>query len=127
MDAFALLYDSDRSAAAAIRAAGKPLENLARFEDKFREASAQLDAARITVEDLGMTLRDYAAGIEASPDRLAEIEDRLALLDRLRRKYGATLVEVAAFGEDVARKLNEVINRDEVLKDLRKQLAAAGE
>jgi DNA repair protein RecN (Recombination protein N) len=37
------------------------------------------------------------------------------------------LAEVAAFGEDVARKLNGVINRDEVLKDLRKQLAAAGE
>ena len=127
MEAFGLLYDSERSAAAAIRAAGKPLENLARFEEKFREAAAQLDAARITVEDLGTTLRDYAAGIEASPERLAEIEDRLALLDRLKRKYGATLAEVMAFGEDVARKLNEVINRDEVLRDLRKQLAAAAD
>jgi DNA repair protein RecN (Recombination protein N) len=127
MEAFALLYDSERSAAAAIRAAGKPLENLARFEQKFREAAAQLDAARITVEDLGTTLRDYAAGIESSPERLAEIEDRLALLDRLKRKYGATLRDVMAFGEDVARKLNEVINRDEVLRDLRAQLAAAAD
>lgn len=126
-EAFALLYDSERSAAAAIRAAGKPLETLARFDEKFRDAAAQLDAARITVEDLGTTLRDYAAGIEASPERLAEIEDRLALLDRLKRKYGATLQEVAAFGEDVARKLNEVINRDEVLRELQKQLAAAGD
>ena len=127
MEAFALLYDSDRSAAAAIRAAGKPIESLSRFDEKFREAAAQLDAARITVEDLGTMLRDYAGGIEASPERLAEIEDRLALFDRLKRKYGATLAEVAAFGEDVARKLNEVINRDEVLRDLRRQLAAAAE
>jgi DNA repair protein RecN (Recombination protein N) len=127
MEAFALLYDSERSAAAAIRSAGKPLETLARFDEKFREAAAQLDAARITVEDLGTTLRDYAAGIEASPERLAEIEDRLALLERLKRKYGATLAEVVAFGEDVARKLNEVIHRDEVLVELRRDLAAAGE
>ena len=127
MEAFALLYDSDRSAAAAIRAAGKPLEHLSRFDEKFREAAAQLDAARITVEDLGTMLRDYAGGIEASPERLAEIEDRLALLDRLKRKYGATPAEVIAFGEDVARKLHEVINRDEVLRELRKQLAAAAE
>jgi DNA repair protein RecN (Recombination protein N) len=127
MEAFALLYDSERSAAAAMRAAGKPLETLSRFEEKFREAAAQLDTARITVEDLGTTLRDYAAGIEASPQRLAEIEDRLALLDRLKRKYGATLAEVQAFGADVARKLNEVINRDQVLAELRKQMAAAAE
>jgi DNA repair protein RecN (Recombination protein N) len=127
MDAFALLYDSERSAAAAIRSASKPLETLGCFEEKFREAAAQLDVARITVEDLGITLRDYAAGIEASPERLAEIEDRLALLERLKRKYGATLADVVAFGEDVARKLNEVIHRDEVLVELRKELAAAGE
>jgi DNA repair protein RecN (Recombination protein N) len=127
MEAFALLYDSEHSAAAAIRAAGKPLETLARFDEKFREAAAQLDAARITVEDLGTTLRDYAGGIEASPERLAEIEDRLALLERLKRKYGATLADVVAFGEDVARKLNEVTHRDEVLAELRQELSAAAE
>ena len=57
--------------------------------------------------------------INASPERLAEIEDRLALLDRLKRKYGKTVAEVIAFGEDVARKLAEVEDRDEILKTLR--------
>jgi len=37
------------------------------------------------------TARDYADGIDASPERLAEVEDRLALLDRLKRKYGKTV------------------------------------
>ncbi len=74
-------------------------------------------SARATVGDAGATLRDYAEGINASPERLAEIEDRLALLDRLKRKYGQTVAEVIAFGEDVARKLSEVEDRDEILKD----------
>jgi DNA repair protein RecN (Recombination protein N) len=56
---------------------------------------------------------------------LAEIEDRLAILDRLKRKYGKSVAEVIAFGEDVARKLAEVEDRDEILKTLRADLEQA--
>src|SRR6266478_3807702 len=58
---------------------------------------------------------------------LAELEDRLALLDRLKRKYGPTLAETIAFGEDVRRKLTEMENKDEVLRELRVKLAAAAD
>ena len=71
------------------------------------------------------SLRDYAEGINASPERLAEIEDRLAQFDRLKRKYGKTIADVIAFGEDVARKLAEVEDRDEILKTLRAELDKA--
>jgi DNA repair protein RecN (Recombination protein N) len=77
------------------------------------------------VGDVSASLRDYAEGINASPERLAEIEDRLAQLDHLKRKYGQTVAEVIAFGEDVAGKLAEVVDRDEILKQLRVELAAA--
>jgi DNA repair protein RecN (Recombination protein N) len=58
---------------------------------------------------------------------LAELEDRLALLDRLKRKYGPTLAETIAFGEDVRRKLAQMENKDEVLRDLHTKLAAAAD
>jgi DNA repair protein RecN (Recombination protein N) len=74
------------------------------------------------VGDVSATVRDYAEGINASPERLAEIEDRLALLDRLKRKYGKTIADVMALGEDVGRKLSEVEDRDETLKALRNTL-----
>jgi DNA repair protein RecN (Recombination protein N) len=70
-------------------------------------------------------VRDFGDKIQASPERLADIEDRLALLDRLKRKYGASVSEVIAYGQDVAAKLSEIENRDTVLVDLRKQLAEA--
>jgi DNA repair protein RecN (Recombination protein N) len=74
---------------------------------------------------LSASLRDYAESIDASPERLAEIEDRLALLDRLKRKYGKSVAEVVAFGEDVCRKLVEVEDRDENIKVLRATLDEA--
>ena len=81
--------------------------------------SSSLPRPAPLVGDVASSLRDYAEGINASPERLAEIEDRLALLDRLKRKYGKTVAEVIAFGEEVARKLAEVEDRDEILKALR--------
>jgi DNA repair protein RecN (Recombination protein N) len=120
--AFDQLYESDTSAESTLRAALRNVEELARFDARFADAAQQLAAARATTSDIGATLRDYAEGINASPERLAEIEDRLALLDRLKRKYGKTVAEVIAFGEDVARKLSEVEDRDEALKTLRAEL-----
>jgi DNA repair protein RecN (Recombination protein N) len=127
INAFDLLYEGNASTSSSLRAAQKHLEELARYEPKFQEALAALESARISVEDVGATLRDYAGGIQASPERLGEIEERLALLDRLKRKYGPTLEQTIAFGEDIRRKLSEMENKDQVLLELRAMLAVAGD
>jgi len=127
MNAFDLLYEGNGSTASSLRAAQKQVEELTRYEPKFQEALAALETARISVEDVGATVRDYAGGIHASPEHLAQVEDRLALMDRLKRKYGPSLDEVIQFGADVARKLSEVENKDEILRQLRAELAGAAE
>jgi DNA repair protein RecN (Recombination protein N) len=128
MSAFDQLYEGSASAEAALRDAVRNVEELARYDQRFTESAQQLASARATISDIATALRDYAEGINASPERLAELEDRLALIDRLKRKYGKTVAEIIAFGEDVARKLAEVEDRDEILKTLRaerEQSAAA--
>jgi DNA repair protein RecN (Recombination protein N) len=125
MGAFEQLYEGGASAEVALRAAARNVEELARYDGRFAEAAQQLESARATLGDLSAILRDYAEGINASPERLAEIEDRLAALDRLKRKYGKTVAEVIAFGEEVERKLVEVEDRDEILKALRAGLDEA--
>ena len=127
MAAYDALYESNTSAAASIRIATRQIEELSRFDDQFREAVPELESARITIEDIGARLRDYAEDIEASPERLAEVEDRLAALDRLKRKYGPKLEDVIALGDELERKLNEMENKDEVLRKLRADLASAAE
>jgi DNA repair protein RecN (Recombination protein N) len=127
INAFDLLYEGNASTSSSLRAAQKHVEELVRYEPKFQEALAALESARIGVEDVGATLRDYAGGIQASPERLAEIEERLALLDRLKRKYGPSLEQTVAFGDETRRKLSEMENKDQVLLELRALLAVAAE
>jgi DNA repair protein RecN (Recombination protein N) len=79
----------------------------------------QVKSVRAVIEDTSFTVRDYASRAQASPNRLEEVEDRLELLNRLKRKYGPSLEQVLAHGQEVAAKLAEVENRDQLLLELR--------
>ncbi len=127
MSAHEFLYESDRSAESALRSAEKNLEELARYDPQFTESVQQIKSARAAVDDVGATVRDYASRIQASPDRLAELEDRLEVLNRLKRKYGSSLADVLAHGQDVSAKLAEIENRDQLLVDLRADQARAAQ
>ena len=127
MGAYDVLYDGSASAEVALGAALKHLEEVARYDGRFADATQQLISARAVVGDVGETMRAYAEDIQASPERLGEIEDRLEVLDRLKRKYGPKLEQVLAHGEEVTRKLEEIENRDETLKKLRGDLHRTAE
>ncbi|RZU39203.1 DNA repair protein RecN [Edaphobacter modestus] len=118
MSAHELLYESENSAETTLGAALKHVEDLARFDARFQAAAQQLGTAKATVEDVDAEVREFAENMNAAPGRLEEIEDRLAALDRLKRKYGQTLAEVMAFGDEAARKLAEVDNREALLEEL---------
>ena len=86
-----------------------------------------LEPALIAIQDASYSLRDYLGRVEANPARLEEIETRLEAIDKLKRKYGKSVEEILAFGEDVARRIGEVENAGERLEQLRcelKKLAA---
>jgi DNA repair protein RecN (Recombination protein N) len=123
MNAHELLYEQEGSAEATLTAALKHLEELAKYDPRFAEPAQQLAGAKAAVEDVSAEVRDFAEKVHASPERLEEIEDRLAALDKLKRKYGAGaesgLAAVIQFGEDAARKLAEVENRDALLAELK--------
>jgi len=123
MNAHEVLYENEGSAETTLAAAQKHLEELARYDTTFTESATQLANARAIVADISSTTRHYAENINASPERLAEIEDRLALLDRLKRKYGKSLGEVITYGEDVAQKLSEVENRETLIAEAKQKLA----
>lgn len=119
MGAHELLYEDEKSAETTLGQALKLVEELARYDPRFVEPAQQLQAAKAAVEDVSATARDFAENVQAGQERLEEIEDRLAALDRLKRKYGKTLAEVIAFGAESARQLAEVENRDALLAELR--------
>ncbi len=119
-----LLYEAEVSVEALLGGALRHVEDLARFDEPFRETAQQLAAAKVSVEDAAAALRDFEGRVAASPERLVEIEDRLAALERLKRKYGRTLAEVMEFAKDLAAKLEEMESRDARLAELERELAA---
>ncbi|HZY60916.1 MAG TPA: AAA family ATPase, partial [Edaphobacter sp.] len=119
MSAHELLYESENSAETALGAALKHVEELARFDTRFEGPAQQLASAKAAIEDVDAEVRDFADNVHAAPGRLEEIEDRLAALDRLKRKYGQTLAEIIAFGAEASRRLAEVENRDALLEELK--------
>ena len=67
------------------------VSDLATIDPQFQPYLEARDGIKSQLEDLALFLRRYADGIEASPARLQQLEERLALLERLKRKYGPTL------------------------------------
>jgi DNA repair protein RecN (Recombination protein N) len=98
-EAYALLYDDEAAVLGRLRQVFKRLEELASVDRDF-QAYAQLRSSLVApLEDLALRLRDYHETLEVSPGRLDEIEARLAQMERLKKKYGATIEDVIAFGE----------------------------
>src|SRR5437762_2796411 len=83
-----------------MRQAAKRIDELARIDESLAETGASLKQAALMIDDAAYILRDYFGRLEGDPNRLEEVESRLAALDRLKRKYGSTLEEVISFRDD---------------------------
>ncbi len=125
--AYSSLYDAPESAAAQLGTAAKRLEELVRIDETAAEIVAALQPAAIAVDEAAHALRHYLSKLEADPARLDEIESRLNVLEKLKRKYGATIDEVLAFFEDARRQLAAVENSSERRAALHKELKALAE
>lgn len=106
--AYAALYDAPESAAAQLGTVIKRLEELVRIDESIAPIVAAVQPAAIAVDEAAHALRHYLSKLEADPGRLDEVESRLAALEKLKRKYGATLDEVLAFLETVRADLRTV-------------------
>jgi DNA repair protein RecN (Recombination protein N) len=120
--AYESLYESPESALAHIRTSIRRLEDLARIDPALGILAENLKPSEFAVEEAAFSLRDYLSHLEANPGRLEEIESRLAVLDKLKRKYGATLDQVLVFLEDVRARMAAVENAEERRAALSRQL-----
>jgi DNA repair protein RecN (Recombination protein N) len=119
-DSYALLYDNSDSTISTLEKAARRIAELSQFEAKFGEHIEGLNTARALLEELAFGLRDFRGGLEFSPERLEEIENRLADISRLKRKYGATLADVLAYLQESEERLNNI-----EMADLRAEELAA--
>ncbi|GAC1430344.1 MAG: DNA repair protein RecN [Chloroflexota bacterium] len=114
----------ERSVLDSLGTATRTLSELARLDPAQQALVEAINEAYFAIEELGRNLTCYAANIEADPARLAEIEDRLDQIHKLQRKYGSTVAEVIAFGEEAARERDELIHAEDRLAALQDEAAA---
>jgi DNA repair protein RecN (Recombination protein N) len=124
---YSRVYEDDGAAVTRVRQTLKEVEELADYEPGFRDYLEGLETARVLLEELSFSLRDFADRLEFSPARLEQIEDRLAELSRLKRKYGGSItasLEHLASSED---RLRQIETSDERERELNVELATARE
>jgi DNA repair protein RecN (Recombination protein N) len=105
--------DSDLAALDLLAGARRALDEVLRLDPTLHEQATALDEAIYRLEDVAAGVRSYQEDVAADPARLAQVEERLDLIARLRRKYGATIEEILAYGSTAAAELERLTNREE--------------
>ncbi len=123
-EAYTALYEGDEAALPALGTVWKKVGELASLDGTFTPYLDAREVVKSQLEDLAFFLRSYSANIDASPSRLQEIEDRLAALERLKKKHGPALVDVLAKADDLRRELHDLEHATERAVELDAALGA---
>ena len=125
--AYSALYDAPESASSQIRIALRKLEDLNRIDTSLAPALDTLKSAAIGVDEVSSAIRDYLDRLEADPDRLEDVESKLARIERLKRKYGTSVEEVLGFLENVRSQLEAIETAGDRKAKLGQQLVEASD
>ena len=121
-EAFALLYEDEGAILTQLGGVQRRMAELSSLDSALQPTYDQLTTARHTIEDLAFQLRDYLQELQISPARLQEVEDRLAELDRLKRKYGGPVSTLIEKLEALRRQRNELLHHEERREALRQEV-----
>jgi DNA repair protein RecN (Recombination protein N) len=124
-ESYASLYESDAAVLAGLGGVWKRVAELAALDPRFQPFLDAREGIKAQLEDLASFLRRYGDAIDVSPARLQQVEDRLALLERLKRKYGPALADVIARRDALRRELEDLESGAERIPGLERDVAAA--
>ena len=124
-EGYALLYERDGAVLEQLAAVWKRVAELAAIDPSATPYLDARDGVDSALQDLAYFLRDYAGHIDASPERLQAVEDRLAQIERLKRKFGPALDDVLAHGERCRRELETLQGSGERAAAAQAELEAA--
>ncbi len=124
-ESYAILYENESAVVGNLEKVVRKIDELAEYDSRFAEYKEGLDSAQAVLEDLAFAVRDFGGSIEFSPERLEEIENRLAEISRLKRKYGGSIEAVLTNFKEAKERLETIETAEFKEKELRQQLAKA--
>ncbi|MGI6567884.1 MAG: DNA repair protein RecN [Firmicutes bacterium] len=128
VSAYNLLYGGGTEAGSVLEGLGTSLSLIQhgqRYDERLGAILQMLEAANANIQQAAWELRDYADGLEADPQRLNQVEERLALIQRLERKYGEGTEAILAYGEKVSAELDELLNSEIRAAEIEKEMEKA--
>jgi len=134
-EAYDSLYESNGSVASRLSQSSKKVARASEIDGRLNHLRENLEEFQIRIEDVAFALRDARRGVEIDPGRLSEVEERLVVINELKRKYGGSIASILSYREQTAqrifedeeleRRLNEAEKRLETLvKNLREEAAS---
>jgi len=126
-ESYGRLYEDDTSVLSSLSGIWKRIAELRDLDPRFGAFLDARDGIAAQLDELANYLREYGAHIDSAPERLQETEERLAALERLKRKYGPALSDVLVRRAQCAEELGGLDSAAERLGELDRQGAAAGE
>lgn len=124
--AYRALYgesEEDKGAIDLLNEAMQAITGLEKYDASVRALREEADSALAQADDLARSLRTYRDSVDHDPERLQQIDERLDLIFRLKRKYGDTIEEILQYGENAAAELATITRSEERIEELRKQEA----
>ncbi len=120
-----VLYDSDSGASAydMISEAQSVLSKISDISETVNEAYESITSAIYSIEEAARAVRDFGAGVEFDEGELESVQERLDLINRLKRKYGGSVREIVEYGKKSEKELCEIETGDERAEALRKELS----
>ena len=100
----------------------KSLEEYTDYDDKLNEFHQIIRDVYYMLEELGFDLNDYISNVEFDKNKLLQVEERLDLINKLKRKYGDSIEEIIEYKEDLEEKLNKLKNQTEYIEKLKQDL-----
>jgi len=98
--------------------AAQQLDKLERIDPTLQPLRQETESIAEGLQELARSLRTYREGIEYSPQRLGQVEERLGLIYSLKRKYGDSIAEILAFGAAAQHELDSIIHAEERIEEL---------
>ncbi|HEY8561787.1 MAG TPA: DNA repair protein RecN [Pyrinomonadaceae bacterium] len=126
-ESYLLLYENEEATITTLEKVVRRVAELSEYESSFAEYNESLATAQAVLEDLAFSVRDFRNSLEFSPERLTEIENRLAEISRLKRKYGGTIETVLAHYAESSERLKNIETAELREAELNKELKAARE
>ncbi len=123
-----LLNDDVRGALGILSALSTVKENLQqihRYDDALANAEKIVDESMVSLQEAAYEIRDYAESMDFSPQRLDALQRRMDVIDKLRKKYGATVADIREYQEKIKKELLDIGNYDEDIRKMKDEIHQA--